>query len=289
MENSSSRQEPVEQAGRRIELQGSSVLCQESGSGGPVVLVHGWGGSGYDWTRLSPYLSDDYRVLAPDLPGFGKSDKPDIDYTLDYYVNLIRDFAAAMDASRFHLVGHSMGGQIAAAFALHHPDKLLSLVLLDPAGVSRHAPRFYRLARRQWLVYLALRFMPLAFFKFWFKRFGPYYDSTFLTPEDMKGHYHSYGNKEGARAAARCFKNIIANPEAWLDNRLSEIETPVLLVWGREDPLLPLGMSEAFAQGLPGARLAVLDKCGHCPHEEKPEVLAGLCIRHFSRAFAVLA
>ncbi|MFO8055979.1 MAG: alpha/beta fold hydrolase [bacterium] len=285
MEDSGPRQEPVEENTLyKMNVLASRVVFRDTGAGEPVVLVHGWGGSGYDWKRLIPYFDDQYRVIVPDLPGFGNSDKPDIAYNLDYYLRFMEAFIAELGVSRFHLAGHSMGGQIAAAYALHHPAQVASLVLLDPAGVSHQVPWFYRAASRPWIVYPLLRFMPLFLFEFWQRRFGPYYDSSFLSHEDIKGHYHSYGHKPGARAATRTFKNIVADPAAWLDNRIAEIKAPALVVWGRQDPLLPLEMSEAFIKCLPGARLEVLERCGHCPQEEKPEELADLCTSHFRDA-----
>jgi len=280
MEDSGTRQEPVEGL-REIQAAGSRVVYRERGNGAPVLLVHGFGGSGHDWSKPATFLAANYRLLVPDLPGFGRSEKPDVFYSLDYYINFIDEFTGLFGVSRFHLAGHSMGGQIAAAFALHRPEKVASLVLLDPAGVSDGPPWFYRFAKRPALVYAALRFLPFSLFRLWFPRLGPYYDPSFLTLQDIKEHYHSYGNKEGARAATRCFGNIIANPQAQLDGKLRELNAPALVIWGRQDRLLPPSMGEVFANELPCGRLVVLDNCGHCPQEEKPEDTAALCAGHF--------
>ncbi len=281
MEDSGTRQEPVEEL-REIQAAGSRLVYRDRGRGVPALLVHGFGGSGHDWRRMAPLLDPNYRLLIPDLPGFGRSEKPDVEYSLDYYIRFIDEFTGLLGVSRFHLVGHSMGGQIAAAFALHRPEKIASLVLLDPAGVSAGSPWFYQFAKKSWLVYPALRFLPFPLFRLWFPRFGPYHDPSFLTLYDIKEHYHSYGNKEGARAATRCFGNIIANHKAQLDGRLRQINMPALVIWGREAPLLPLSMSEVFKNELTSGRLVVLENCGHCPQEEKPEDTAVLCSRHFA-------
>jgi len=261
-----------------LELPGFRVAFREEGSGDPMILVHGWTGSSYDWNRLIPLLSQQYRVAAPDLPGFGLSNKPRIDYSIDAYTALISSFADALGMDRFHLAGNSMGGHISAAFALRHPARVKSLTLVDSAGVSEGAPWIFKAGRWPGLVYLLLRFTPLFVFNIYYRRAGPYHDSSFLTPEDIKGHYHSYGNAEGAYAAARCLKNIIHDPAAQLDDRLGEIKVPTLVVWGEFDPMLSKRMGRAMQSRIPDADMAVIPGAGHCPQEEKPEDLARLLI-----------
>jgi len=261
---------------KEITLDGHRIVYREAGRGEAVLLVHGWTGSSYDWTRLIPLLGEKHRVVAPDQLGFGKSDKPRINYTLDTFTGLLDELTSALGLERFHLVGNSMGGQISATYALLRPEKVKTLTLLDAAGVSEGSPLIFALARNPRLVYPLLRFAPLFAYGFYYRRFGPYFDSSFLTPRDVRGHYHSFGNPGGARAAALCLRNIICDQRARLDARLGEISTPTLVVWGANDPLLSIRMGKVFAREIPGAVLKIVDRCGHCAQEEKPVELAAM-------------
>jgi len=258
---------------KELMLDGHRVLYREAGEGEPAILVHGWTGSSYDWIKLIPLIAQKHRVVSPDLIGFGLSDKPRIPHRLETYTGLIAKLADALGLNRFHIVGNSMGGQIAAAFAIEHPDRLLTLALLDAAGVSPHAPALLGLGRFPGLVAFLLGRVSLPLYDFYYRKFGPYYDSSFLTPDDVRGHYHSFGNREGAYAAAQCLAQILHSPAARLDKKLHRIKLPTLIVWGKEDPQLPLAMSEVFLREIPFARRVLLDRCGHCPHEEHPELL----------------
>ncbi|HUT53361.1 MAG TPA: alpha/beta hydrolase [bacterium] len=235
-----------------------------------MVLVHGWTGSSYDWNKLMPILAARHRVIAYDQTGFGKSDKPLMPYRLETFTGLLGRLADALGLGPFHLVGNSMGGHIAAAFALQHPERVRSLALLDAAGVSEGAPWVFNAGRFPRALAALLRITPLPLYGYYYRRSGPYYDSSFLTARDVLGHYHSYGNRAGAYAAAQCMRHIIYEPAAQLDQRLKEMRVPTLIVWGHKDPLLGKHMSSVFLREIPGARRVFIENCGHCPQEEKP-------------------
>jgi pimeloyl-ACP methyl ester carboxylesterase len=249
------------------------IAFREEGSGDPVLLVHGWTGSSYDYNKLIPLLSQKHRVAAYDQVGFGKSDKPRIAYRLQLFLDLIEKLADSLELGRFHLVGNSMGGHIAAAFALARPERVRTLALLDAAGVKEGAPWVFNAGRFPGVLASLMRITPLALYGFYYRRRGPYFDSSFLTARDVLGHYHSFGNKAGAFAAAQCMRHIIYEPSARLDARLKEMRMPTLIVWGLNDPLLPKRMSSVFLREVPGARRVFMENCGHCPQEEKPEEL----------------
>lgn len=258
---------------KELTLDGYRIRCRESGAGDPVLLVHGWTGSSYDWGKLIPLLAENYRVVAPDLLGFGQSDKPRVAYGLELYTSLLLKLADALGLDRSHLVGNSMGGQLAAGFALEYPARVRTLTLLDASGVCHATPWAFNFGRFPGPVAFVFARVPFRLYDFYYRRFGPYYDSSFLTPEDVRGHYHSFGNREGAFAAAQCLRHVIFAPKARLDSRLQNLRAPTLILWGRQDRLLPPAMSEAFLEKIPGARRAWIDDCGHCAQEEKPEQL----------------
>lgn len=251
-------------------------MYREEGAGDPVLLVHGWSGSGYDWTRLIPQLSDSYHVFAPDLPGFGRSDKPGIDYTLDYYVKFIDDFANEVGMDSFHLAGNSMGGQISAAYSLAFPEKVRTLALLDAAGVTEGVPAVFGAGRFPRSIERLMARTPLRLFAWHYRKVGPYYDPSWMTDEDIREHYHSYGNRPAAHAAASCLKNILLAVDARLDEKLEGLSLPSLIIWGKEDPMLPLVMGDEFKRLIKGSTIEVIDMCGHCPQEEHPERTAAI-------------
>ncbi len=262
--------------GKTLVLDDHRIFYQEGGSGRPVVLVHGWTGSSYDWNKLVPLLAEKRRVIAYDQTGFGKSDKPAIAYRLDTFTGLLGRVTDELGLESFHLVGNSMGGHIAAAYALKHPERVRSLALLDAAGVKEGAPWVFNAGRFPRALAALLRITPLLLYGYYYRRRGPYYDSSFLTARDVLNHYHSYGNRAGAWAAAQCMRHVIYEPSAQLDARLKEMRVPTLIVWGLNDPLLGKHMSSVFLREVPGARRAFMENCGHCPQEEKPEELKGL-------------
>ena len=258
---------------KKIALDGNWIFYRDHGQGEPVILLHGWTGSSFDWARLLPLLAERRRVIAPDQLGFGRSDKPAAAYRLGLFTDLIAKLMANLDIERCHLVGNSMGGHVAAAFALEHPQRLLSLTLVDAAGVEEGAPPTFKLGRFERTAGLLFRLVSLRAYDLQYRHLGPYHDSRWLTPDDVRGHYRSFGHPPGARAAAACLHHIIADPATQLDRRLRELKLPTLIVWGRQDPLLPLRMSDVFLREIPHAQRVLLDYCGHCPQEERPEQL----------------
>jgi pimeloyl-ACP methyl ester carboxylesterase len=120
---------------RTVNVFGCTIRYRELGSGPPLVLIHGIGGDADDWAFCLEPLSAAHRVIAFDLLGFGRSDKPPIDYTIEGFVEVLEQFLGALDIARASIAGNSMGGWIAATFALSHPELVEKLVLVDSAGV----------------------------------------------------------------------------------------------------------------------------------------------------------
>lgn len=120
---------------RSISVFGRAVRYYDVGSGPPLVLIHGIGGDADDWALCLEALASSHRVIALDLLGFGRSDKPHIEYSISGFVEVLGRFLDALDIARATLIGGSLGGWIAAAFALHAPQSVDKLIMVDAAGV----------------------------------------------------------------------------------------------------------------------------------------------------------
>ncbi len=256
-----------------IQIHGHRIYYEESGAGEPLVLVHGWTGSSFDWRLVVPSLAERYRVLALDQIGFGKSDKPRIHYTIENFVEYLDEFIGLLGLGRVHLAGNSMGGQIACEYALSYPARAKSLVLIDSAGVRAGLPFFFRLARvpklLEWTISMTT---PDSYRRFMLSR-GPYYNPRIIITEDLiRGHMQSFLSKEGIHAAADSLRRNIG--VVFVEDRLGELKIPVLILWGKDDPTLPVSMAYTFHRKIKASKLVILDECGHIPMEEKPQECA---------------
>ncbi len=238
---------------------GAKIHYLEAGSGPAVILLHGLGGDNSSWTPTIAPLAAKFRVLAPDQIGFGRSDKPMLNYRVATLVDFLDGFMKQVGAERASLVGNSLGGFAAAAFALAHPEKVDRLVLVDAAGFAMPKdfdPRIVSAlnpsTREQVKDILSLIF------------YGKQFTSDAAV--DMM---FARRVQAGDGYTVQRFIDSIARGEDLLDGRLGGIKQPTLIVWGREDKLTPMWMAERFKKEINGAALVVLDKCGHVPQLEK--------------------
>ena len=218
------------------------------GKGEPLVLVHGLGSSALDFVFLMPGLAREHRVLALDLLGYGASDRPDVDYSVTLETGILRQFLDARGLSRVDLAGLSMGGWIALDFTAQSPERVRRLVLLDSAGM----------------------------------KFTPTFDLRLLSPHTMAEMQtlERVLSPHPVRAPAfimrdflrqlrqedwviqRTVANMITGRE-FMDGKLGSVTMPVLIVWGKQDVLIPLSVGEAMHHEMPQSLLVVLDGCGH--------------------------
>ncbi|HYG59647.1 MAG TPA: alpha/beta hydrolase [Symbiobacteriaceae bacterium] len=243
----------------------------EAGRGEPLLLIHGFMAWSYTWSRNVAPLAQHARVLALDLRGYGLSAKNRrLGHSLCDQAEVVRAFMDAVDISRAVVCGHSMGGEVALRLALKYPERVKALVLV--ASTSYIAPRnrpFQRLVLRTPLVGpAALRATVLnrtyveKSLKFC------YHAPEQFTPADVEAYYLPARTPGAAAAFARTVLDLDFSK---LSDRWEQVAQPSLLVWGAEDPLVPLPMGERLARALPGSRLVVFERCGHLPHAEHAE------------------
>ncbi|MBI3651654.1 MAG: alpha/beta hydrolase [Acidobacteria bacterium] len=247
-------------ADKTATVYGVKIHYQEAGSGPVLVLLHGLGADGSSWAANIVPLAAKYRVIVPDQIGFGKSDKPFISYRVGTLVDFLNGLLKELKIERASLVGNSLGGFTAAAYALAYPDKVDKLVLVDAAGYAvpkETDPRTFQVlnpSTRQGVKQV----MSLIF-----------YDQQRFANEAVIDAIFTKKMMAGDGYTVQQFIESILRGEDVLDGKLDKIKQPTLLVWGREDLLTPLAMGERFNQDIKGSHLFILDKCGHVPQMEK--------------------
>lgn len=239
---------------------GARIHYQEAGSGPVVILLHGLGGDMSNWASTIGPLSQKYRVIVPDQIGFGRSDKPMLNYRIATMVDFLDGFYKELKIDRATLVGNSLGGWISAAYALAHPEKVDRIVLVDSAGFSVPKDMDPRVlnglnpSTRE----AVKQMMPMVF-----------YNKQIYSSEAAIDMMFTRRVTAGDGFTIQRIIESILRGEDVLDDKLAGIKQPTLIIWGREDLLTPLAMGERFKQGIPRSELVVFDKCGHVPQLEQ--------------------
>ncbi|MEM7034448.1 MAG: alpha/beta fold hydrolase, partial [Chloroflexota bacterium] len=249
------------------------------GDGPPVILVHGILRFAEEWMLNLATLAQNYRVYVPDLIGHGKTDKPEIDYRFDQLTGFLNDFMETMGIERATLVGHSMGGGICLGHTLLHPEKVDKLILVSSAGFGRDVHAALRLATIPLLAKVLSKPRRLIISQA-FRQI--LYDHSLITDELVDFAYEMF-YLPGAREAV--LKLIQTNLTLGglrrelldeVDEALPTLEAPTLLIWGRQDPVIPSRHSYKAIEWIKNAQLRILDECAHFPMWEHPEVFNAL-------------
>lgn len=238
---------------------------EDTGTGPPLVLVHGYLGSARHWDDQVPVLSDTFRCIVPNLAGFGDSAGLAAIPSIAGHASALLDALADMGIPRFHLVGHSMGGMIVQAMAAMAPDRIDRLILYGTGPVGVMPGRFEPIeASRQRLKTDGIEPTVRRIAATWFEagEAGPGYARCVT---------------EGCRASMDAALASLMAWEGW-DGRpaLSGIRMPTLVLWGDGDRSYPWSQPEALWRGIPGCRLAVVPGCAHAVHMEKPALFNAL-------------
>jgi pimeloyl-ACP methyl ester carboxylesterase len=271
---------------RTLTVDGVNIHYFRGGTGSPLVLVHGLGSSAAVefYFNLEP-LAGRHRVLAIDLPGFGNSDKPVLEYTIELFTRAVRDLMTTEDLERTAVMGVSLGGRVALGLALESPEMVERLILVDALGVG--APRrvlAYRLLLTRGLGELTLsstaralrRMKPATIRRFWgwyLRRPGGV--DSILSDQRIADH-GTLLSKPEYRAAYLSALRSIAGMRNLRDgivvfDRLKGLSMPTLLIWGRHDHIFPAVHAESALKKLPNGRVEIFEESGHTPQMEEPE------------------
>lgn len=235
-----------------------NVFYREEGSGSPILLVHGNGLAHGQWKHNISALSRYYKVYAPDLPGFGQSDKPDVNYGRDYYVNFLVSFMEALGLPCVAIAGSSFGGSIAASFSALYPDKVSALILSDASGLTANG-----LSKNKEVYNFFLSLLIRSRNLYCRQLFFDGNQSTLLEDTTLVT-----DSKETRGAFMKNCNAMLQYDERYVKS-LMGIKAPTLVIWGMDDLLLPVSDAEKYGKLIPGSRVIIFDKCGHIPNVEQ--------------------
>ena len=262
---------------REIILHGHRVSYRTAGDGGPVVLlIHGIVGCAAQWDQVAPLLAERYTVIAPDLLGHGESAKPRGDYSLGAYAASVRDMLVALGHRRATVVGHSLGGGVAMQFAYEYPPFAERLVLVSSGGLGREVHPMLRAATLPGsevvlplIAHERLHGVGGAVAGF-LSRLG------LQAGTDLAEMARGYGSlaDAGARQAfihtLRAVLDIGGQRVSATDRLYLAALVPSLIIWGAQDPLIPVEHAMVASRGLPNSRLEIFEDAGHFPQLHEP-------------------
>jgi len=258
---------------RDLEVDGYRYAVADLGEGPPIVLLHGVGGSIYDWRHLIHPLSERHRVVAVDLLGAGESDRPgEGDYTLAAQARRLRGILDALGIEKAVLVGNSYGGGVALRFAQDWPGRTDRLVLINSICYPDVLPRYVPWCRLPGADHAA-ELVPLGRLVQRALR-GRGRTIGTLSEEELES-YAAEVRLPGRRAAVvNWVRAVLREDPREFQARLGSVRAPALLIWGAADRTVPVELGRRLARELPEARLVELD-AGHIPNQECPGAVAG--------------
>jgi len=257
---------------KEIIIDNLKVNYKIAGQGEPVLIIHGWGGSSDSWVKVQENIAkNNFKVVCPDLPGFGKSPNPPVSWGIDDYINFISDFVKEVGLEKFFLVGHSFGGGLATKFTALYPKKVKALVLCDAAVVRSNK----KLNFRQKVAYALTKNSYAIFSNSFFKRtVYPWAQKVVYKIAGTHDYYLAKGTMK------ETFQKISSED---LSKFAIQIKVPTLVIWGRQDKTLPIEDGIALKRLIPNSKAEFLEDVDHSPHRKKPEELSNIII-NFIRA-----
>lgn len=250
---------------KEISILGLKTNYKIGGKGFPLLILHGWNGSSDSWRKVIENLDNDFQVICPDFPGFGKSETPKIAWNLDDFVNWLRNLVDFLNLEKFFLLGHSFGGRVAIKFSICFQEKVKALILANSAGIKQN------LDFKGWIIFQLSKignvlFSPKILFRFkdWARNFF----------------YQIFRIKDWAKAKGVMRETMKKVIEEDLLSELEKIKIKTLIIWGEKDKIIPLKYANIFREKIKNSDLKILSKTHHSPHLEKPEILAKV-IRNF--------
>ncbi len=277
--------------GKMVYLQnlGLDLFCFKAGDPKrpSILLIHGLGDEADTWRHVFSPLSERFHTIAVDLPGFGRSDKPALNYTPDFMQSAIMAVLETLQIQNVILMGSSLGAILAHSLALTHPEKVSGLILvggglLQTTGMGDRSLALMAIPLLGEWFYTHLRRNPQAAFD----SLKPVYcDLDALPKADQEFLFTRVNQRVWSNGQRRAYFSTLRKLAPWilkaqdgLKERLSHLETPTLVIRGEEDGLFPEENAHAILQSQPNATLATLPGTGHLPHQENPQAFLNLVL-----------
>jgi len=261
---------------RYVTIHGYRRAYVKAGSGPALLLIHGIGDSSDTWRPVVAQLAEHYTVIAPDLLGHGRSEKPKADYSVAGFANGMRDLLTVLEVDRVSVVGHSLGGGVAAQFAYQFPDRCERLVLVGSGGVGRTVSPLLRVAAVPGVETLMplLGLPPVRAVS----RLGAGLMRVFDTAlgrdaEEILAVLDALPDTEARMVILRTLRSSIdwhGQVITMLDRAYLAEGVPTLIVWGRRDAIIPVGHGRLIHTVMAGSELEIFDRAGHFPHHTDP-------------------
>jgi 2-hydroxy-6-oxonona-2,4-dienedioate hydrolase len=238
-----------------------------------LVLLHGIGASAERWSKVIPFFYEHFRVIVPDIVGFGYSDKPTVEYNIPFFVKFLEDFLNSLGIKKTSITGSSFGGLLAAEFAIKNSQIVNKLVLVSPAGTMKSSTRTLE-------EYILASLYP-THDNVWRAFINMAFDPRTVTEQTIEEFIDRMKLPNAKYAFMSTMLGIRNNPN--LSSRLDKILSPTIIVWGEQDEMIPVKYADDYKK-IPKSNLLVIPKCGHTPFTEKPEIFCKIAI-DFLRGF----
>ncbi len=265
-----------------IKLPGADYNVVTAGAGMPLMLLHGFTGCAQSWDRLRAVAGREYAAIIPDLLGHGRTDAPE-DPARYRIERCVEDLIAILDAlavERTHLLGYSMGGRVALAAAIAHPERIASLILESASpGLADAAERQARIASDNGLAELAERDGIEAFVARWERT--PLFATQDRLPEEVRARLRAQRLANRSMGLANSLRGLGTGVQPPLWERLGELRLPCLIMAGELDGKF-MGLARKMADAIAGARIALVAGAGHTIHLEQPAAFTQLVMEFLS-------
>lgn len=267
-----------------VSLHGHDVFYRRAGEGPVVMLVHGMAGSSATWKPVIDELADNFTVIAPDLPGHGRSDKPRGDYSLGAYASVLRDLLGVLDLGQATVVGQSLGGGVSMQFAYQYPELCGRLVLVGSGGLGDEVSGLLRMLAFPGVEYV----LPAAFVPIIGNVVNGFTDligKVGLKPSpevvQMWLAYSSLTDPETRTAFLHTLRSVVdhrGQRVSAMDKIHMAQQIPTLIAWGDNDRIIPVQHAYDAHEAITGSRLEIFEGCGHFLHAEEPARFARLLV-----------
>ena len=246
---------------KTIEIDGNTIRYVEEGNSTKnLLLIHGLGASAERWEHVIPQFAKNYRVLVPDLIGFGLSDKPVVDYTTDYLSEFIRKFLKKLGIDSVSIIGSSLGGQIGAEFTYQNNSMVEKLVLISPSGIMKHSTPALD-------AYVMAALYPSDSSAS--NAFQIMSGSKNIDKKTIKGFVQ---RMKLPNAKMAFMSTLLGLKDAEIiSEKLVSIKSPTLIIWGENDPIIPIKYAQSFVSEIDDCRFVKMENCGHTPYVEAPD------------------